>query len=100
MDMIDGGTRSSRPRRFFRPISTDRPLSARERRFVGEYLVDLKAEQAAIRAGYSSKTARVQASQVLTRPNVQAALEAGYKERQARTQMLCQIQPGVSTQQS
>lgn len=32
-------------------------LTAKQRRFVEEYLVDLNATQAAIRAGYSSKTA-------------------------------------------
>ena len=76
--------KSGLPRRFPKPDSSARPLTARERRFVEEYLVDLMGEHAAIRAGYSPKTARVQASQVLTRPNIQAALEAGYKERQAR----------------
>ena len=33
-------------------------LNARQQRFVEEYLVDLNATQAAIRAGYSKKTAR------------------------------------------
>ncbi len=70
-----------------RAASTEKPLSAREQRFVDEYLVDLKGEAAAIRAGYSPKTAKVQASQTLTRLNVQAAVEAGYKARQKRTQI-------------
>ena len=86
MPEIAKPARRPRPHRFPRPVSRDTPLRARERRFVEEYLVDLKGEAAAIRAGYSPKTAKVQASQILTRLNVQAALEVGYKERQARTQ--------------
>src|SRR5712691_5934855 len=76
-----------RPNRFPRHVSSETPLRAREQRFVDEYLVDLKGEAAAIRAVYSPKTAKVQASQILTRLNVQAALEVGYKERQARTRI-------------
>jgi phage terminase small subunit len=34
------------------------PLTDKQKRFVTEYLVDLNATQAAIRAGYSQKTAR------------------------------------------
>ena len=34
------------------------PLNDRQARFVAEYLVDLNATQAAIRAGYSAATAR------------------------------------------
>ncbi|WP_246727976.1 terminase small subunit [Rhizobium leguminosarum] len=37
-------------------------LSKKQKRFVAEYLIDLKATQAAIGAGYSPKTATVQAS--------------------------------------
>ena len=43
--------------------------------FVKEYLKDLNATQAAIRAGYSEKTARVQASDLLTKPDIQAAIQ-------------------------
>lgn len=39
---------------------------------MAEYLVDLNATQAAIRAGYSKKTARFQASALLTNPNIEA----------------------------
>src|SRR5713226_4060714 len=88
MTEIAKPARRPRPHRFpRRPVSSDTPLRARERRFVEEYLVDLKGEAAAIRAGYSPKTAKVQASQTLTRLNVQAAVEAGYKARQKRTQI-------------
>ncbi|MBY5917339.1 terminase small subunit [Rhizobium leguminosarum] len=49
-------------------------LSAKQKRFVAEYLIDLNATQAAIRAGYSKKTATVQASRLLTNAKVQEEL--------------------------
>lgn len=48
---------------------------------MAEYLVDLNATQAAIRAGYSAKTAKVIGSENLTKPDIAAAVSAG-KERQ------------------
>jgi phage terminase small subunit len=62
-----------------------RPLTPRQQRFVEEYLIDLNGAQAAIRAGYSSRTAKVIASQLLTKLNVRAALAAADTERRART---------------
>jgi phage terminase small subunit len=55
---------------------TGKQLSARERRFLDEYLVDLNATQAAIRAGYSARSAKVLGHRVLHRPHVAAAVEA------------------------
>lgn len=40
-------------------------LTEKQQRFVDEYLIDLNATQAAIRAGYSAKTADVQGSRML-----------------------------------
>lgn len=45
-------------------------LTAKQQRFVDEYLIDLNATQAAIRAGYSKKTADQQASRLLTNVKV------------------------------
>ena len=59
------------------------PLNSREQRFVAEYPVDLNATQAAIRAGYSAKTAKQQGSRLLTRVDVASAL-AGKQERLER----------------
>ena len=42
--------------------------------FIMEYVVDLNGKQAAIRAGYSAKTAEVQASRLLSHVKVQAAI--------------------------
>lgn len=49
-------------------------LSAKQQRFVEEYLVDLNATQAAIRAGYSVKNAKQIGHQSLHRPEVAAAI--------------------------
>ena len=55
--------------------STPRKGPADKRaRFVDEYLLDLNATQAAIRAGYSPKTARAQGARLLTRVDVQARI--------------------------
>lgn len=51
-------------------------LTPKQQKFVGEYLVDLNATQAAIRAGYSAKTAKVVGCQNLTKPNIAAAVQA------------------------
>jgi len=59
----------------------------KKRRFVAQYLVDLNATQAAIRAGYSNKTARVQASVLLTNPNIEAAVAAGQARQLAQADL-------------
>ena len=62
-------------------------LSDRQQRFVIEYLVDLNAKQAAIRAGYSEKTAAQIASRLLTKVNVQDAIQAARKRRENRIEI-------------
>jgi phage terminase small subunit len=64
-----------------------RGLTARQRRFVEEYLVDLNATQAAIRAGYSPRTARAIGHENLTKPDIQAAVERAMAERGERVQI-------------
>jgi phage terminase small subunit len=49
-------------------------LTAKQQRFVDEYLKDLNATQAAIRAGYSAKTAGVIAAQNLVKLNIQSVI--------------------------
>ncbi len=49
-------------------------LTPKQHRFVTEYLVDLNATQAAIRAGYSPKTAPQQGSRLLRNAVVQQAI--------------------------
>jgi phage terminase small subunit len=53
----------------------------RQQRFCEEYVVDLHGENAAIRAGYSKRTARSQASALLTKPNIQAEVSRLAKVR-------------------
>ena len=60
-------------------------LSPRVQRFVDEYLIDLNGTQAAIRAGYSEKTARAIGCENLTKPDIQAAISHAQKERAERT---------------
>ena len=55
--------------------STVKALNPKQERFVVEYLVDLNATQAAIRAGYSPKTAGVQGFDLLKKPEIAAAIE-------------------------
>ena len=56
-------------------------LTAKQRAFVQEYLVDLNATQAAIRAGFSVKTAHVQSAQLMDKPGVKAAVDAAMAGR-------------------
>lgn len=49
-------------------------LTPKQQRFVSEYLIDLNATQAAIRAGYSPKTAQEQSSRLLSHVMVKAAV--------------------------
>ncbi len=60
-------------------------LSAKQQCFVDEYLIDLNATQAAIRAGYSPKTAREQASRMLSKASISAAIACAMAERSKRT---------------
>ena len=63
------------------------PLNDRQSRFVAEYLVDLNATQAAIRAGYSPASARTQAADLLTNPNIAAAIAEAQAARSRRTEV-------------
>jgi len=60
-------------------------LTAKQRRFCEEYLVDLNATQAAIRAGYSEKTARFIANENLTKPYIQSRIQKLMEDRSRRT---------------
>lgn len=66
----------------------DRRLTLKEQRFVEEYAIDLNGTQAAIRAGYSPKTARSIASEVLQRLAVKAATRKALRANEPRLQML------------
>jgi phage terminase small subunit len=52
--------------------SRDDGLNSKQRKFCEEYVKDNNGAQAAIRAGYAEKAARVTASKLLTKPNIKA----------------------------
>lgn len=60
-------------------------LTAKQQRFVDEYLIDLNATQAAIRTGYSKKTARQMGTENLSKPVIQEAIAKGMEDRSSRT---------------
>lgn len=62
-------------------------LTDKQQRFVAEYLIDLNATQAAIRAGYSEKTARQIGEQNLSKLDIASAIQAAIKKRAERTQV-------------
>ena len=62
-------------------------LTEKQKAFVREYLVDLNATQAAIRAGYSQKNAEHIAYQQLQKTTVSTAIQEALKARENRTQV-------------
>jgi len=68
-------------------MSTGRGLTARQQRFIEEYLVDVNASQAAIRAGFSEKESRCCGARLLRHPVVGEAVRTAIAERSKRTQI-------------
>ncbi len=62
-------------------------MTPKQERFVQEYTIDSNATQAAIRAGYSAKTAMEQGYQLLQKPSVKAAIQAAQAEHRERTKV-------------
>ena len=62
-------------------------LTPKQSRFIEEYLIDLNGKQAAIRAGYSAKTAEAQAARLLRYVKVQQALQTAIEARTKRTEI-------------
>lgn len=62
-------------------------LNDKQVRFCEEYLIDLNATQAAIRAGYSKATANRIASENLSKPDIQEKIKDLMSERSTRTQI-------------
>lgn len=56
-------------------------ITAKQQLFIKEYLIDLNGTQAAIRAGYSSKTANEQASRLLANANIRAEVQKAMDKR-------------------
>ena len=62
-------------------------LTKKQERFVAEYLIDLNATQAAIRAGYSPRTAYSIGQENLKKPEIQKAIQSAQKKRSERTEI-------------
>lgn len=60
-------------------------MTKKQKRFVEEYLIDLNATQAAIRAGYSPDTAGSIGNENLKKPEICACVEKAMAERSKRT---------------
>ena len=60
-------------------------MTKKQKQFIEEYLIDLNATQAAIRAGYSPDTAKSIGSENLTKPDIQARIAKAMAERSRRT---------------
>jgi len=73
------------PKAAATPSPAPAALEPRQECFVREYLIDLNATQAAIRAGYSDKTARQMGAENLSKPSIQTAIAKAQQERAERT---------------
>ncbi len=62
-------------------------MTPKQERFVQEYMLDLNATQAAIRAGYSAHTADVQGPRLLGNVGVAAAIQAAQVEFRERMEV-------------
>lgn len=60
-------------------------MTKKQKRFIEEYLIDLNATQAAIRAGYSPDTAKAIGCENLTKPDIRAHIDRAMAERSKRT---------------
>ena len=65
----------------------ERPLTGKQQRFCEEYLVDLNATQAALRAGYSAKCINFQGPKNLVKPCIRNEIQRLKAERSERTQV-------------
>ena len=66
---------------------TEIKLTAKQEMFCKEYIIDLNATQAAIRAGYSENTAKEIGCENLTKPNIQEYIAILQKDRMERVQI-------------
>lgn len=62
-------------------------LNPKQKMFCKEYLIDLNATQASIRAGYSKKTASIIGFENLRKPNIQKEIDKLMGQRNERVQL-------------
>ena len=77
----------AKPQIHKRTTNKPRVLSAKQQRFIDEYLVDLNATQAAIRAGYSKRTARAIGCENLTKPDIRTKIQAHLRQSEDRAHL-------------
>lgn len=65
----------------------EKKLTPNEKRFCDQYIIDLNGTQAAIRSGYSERSAKEIASRLLTKDNVKAYLQRRMADLQKRTEI-------------
>ena len=63
------------------------PLSNKQKKFCEEYIIDFNGTQAAIRAGYSEKTANPISAQNLAKLSIQSYVQELMKQREKRTEI-------------
>lgn len=66
-------------------------LTPKQQRFVEEYLIDLNATQAAIRAGYSEKTAKSVGHENLTKPDIAKAIAEAQEKLSNKAQVTVEM---------
>jgi phage terminase small subunit len=65
-------------------------MTPKQERFVQEYLIDLNATQAAIRAGYSTRTADKKGPQLVGNSSIKSAIDSALEERRRKTDITAQ----------
>ncbi len=68
-----------------------KPLNEKQKRFAREYLVDLNATQAAVRAGYAPRTAKVQGSRLLTHAAVRRLIDMRKEQRAQKIEVTADL---------
>ncbi len=69
----------------------DKKLTPKQKIFIKEYLIDLNATQAAIRAGYSEKTANRIATENLSKPVIREALTQAMEKRENELEITAEM---------
>ena len=67
-------------------------MTEKQKRFVDEYLIDLNATQAAVRAGYSAKSAYSIGTENLKKPEIERAIEEQLQQlHNSKTALPCVV---------
>ena len=74
-------------RKAVNTIAAAKKLTPKQKAFVSEYLIDLNATQAAIRAGYSPKTANEQGARLLANVSIAQTIQKAMQDREQRTEI-------------